>query len=99
MTTEVITTVEAVPIMDQLQVVVLTMALTVTTRKLAEPILLGATISHHLKIGSIAELLDLAVLPQGHPVPHLGTVVQVLAREAEDSVNNHQPRLTTLCNT
>lgn len=91
MITEVITTAEVVPIMAQLQEVVLTTAQTVITPQQAELILHGVIIGHHLKIGSIAELLGLAVLPQELHAPHRGTAVQVLALEVEDSVNNHQP--------
>ncbi len=88
---EVIITAEVVPITVQLQAVALTTALTVIIQKQLERTLLGVTIGHHLKIGSIAELLGLAVLPQELHAPHRGTAVQVLALEVEDSVNNHQP--------
>lgn len=99
MTIEVITMAEVVLITAQLLVVVLTMAPIVTIREQRGPIRLGATTGRHSKIGSIAELLGLAVLPQELHVPHRGMVVQVLDQEAEDSVNNPQPRLTALCNT
>lgn len=99
MTIEVTTTVEVVLITAQLLEVVLTTERIVIILKHQGQVRLGATIGHHSKIGSIAELLGLVVLPQELHVPHRGMAVQVLDQEVEDSVNNHQPRLTALCNT
>jgi len=87
------------PIMAQLLEEALTTVPTVIIQEQVGPTLPGVITGHHLKIGSIAELLDLVVQPQELHVPHQGTVVPALDLEAEDSVNKHQPRLTTLCNT